>query len=90
MKRGEVNWRRCDEDGVRWQVCAEHHGKQWHFYRREKRFENWQPVDDPPLEDWLELLDGVSRRVQRRLMMPDLEERLRQTIKHRFPEADID
>jgi len=46
-------------------------------------------VKIPPIEDWLMLLDAVRRRVTRRKLMPDDEERLVQTIKERFPEAEV-
>ncbi len=56
---------------------------------REKRYDVWQRVEEPPLEDWLELLDAVRRRVNRRLLMPDDEERLVRMIRERFPEVKL-
>ena len=44
---------------------------------------------EPPLEDWLELLDAVQRLITRRRYQPDDEERLRRKIRERFPEAEI-
>ena len=49
----------------------------------------WQPVKEPPLEDWLELLDAVQRLITRRRYQPDDEDRLRRQIRERFPEAGI-
>ena len=34
-------------------------------------------------------MDGVDRRVHRRLLQPQDAQRIRQTIKERFPETDI-
>jgi len=41
------------------------------------------------LEDWLELLDAVQRLINRRRIRPKEEERLKQSIRERFPEAGI-
>jgi hypothetical protein len=46
-------------------------------------------VPEPPLEDWLELLDSVQRLVVRRRYQPDDEEDIRKKIRDRFPEADV-
>jgi hypothetical protein len=48
----------------------------------------WQAVAEPPLEDWLALLDAVQRRINRRLLRPEEEERVRRSIRKRFPEAN--
>jgi hypothetical protein len=37
-------------------------------------------VENPPLEDWQELLDAVERRIGRQLMKPEEAERIRKTI----------
>jgi hypothetical protein len=37
------------------------------------------------LEDWLALLDSVQRRINRRLLRPESETRLRKIILERFP-----
>jgi len=89
MPKAEISWKRIDEDGTRLQVYAQRVGREWRFFAREKRFEQWQAVADPPLEDWLELLDAVQRLVTRRRLQPDDEERVRQRIRERFPEAQI-
>ena len=55
-------------------------------FQRERRFEKWENYPDPDLEDWLELLDGVRRRIPRRKMEPADEQRLVRTIKEKFPD----
>jgi hypothetical protein len=85
MPKAEISWRRVTDEGVRIQAYAQHVGNQWIFYRREKRYDQWERIDEPPLEDWLELLDSVERRIQRRLLRPEESARLRKTIAERFP-----
>ncbi|MEW6302394.1 MAG: hypothetical protein AB1705_02925 [Verrucomicrobiota bacterium] len=87
--KAEISWKGRTEDGTRREVYAQHVGDQWLFYAREKRYDQWQPVEEPPLEDWLELLDAVQRRIQRRLLRPEENIRLRKTIRERFPEATL-
>jgi hypothetical protein len=82
----EIAWKRKTAAGERRQVYAERVGDRWQFYIREERFEQWQPMPNPPLEDWQELLDGVERRVARRLLRPEEAERIRRTIAEKFPE----
>lgn len=89
MPKAEISWKRVTEDGVKLQVYAHHVGREWKFYHREKRFDQWQPVPEPPLEDWLELLDAMQRLVVRRRYQPDDEADIRQKIRDRFPEADV-
>lgn len=88
--KSEISWKRVTPEGEKLQVFARHFGREWLFHVREKRYDVWQRVEDPPLEDWLELLDGVRRRVNRRLLMPDDEERLLRMIRERFPEVKLD
>jgi hypothetical protein len=38
----------------------------------------------------LELLDAVRRRINRRLLRPEEEARVRRSIGERFPEAKLD
>ena len=54
-----------------------------------KRFDTWEPVTNPPLEDWLELLDAIQRLITRRRLQPEHEERVRQRIRERFPDAEV-
>ena len=70
MAKAEISWTRTDEEGLNLQVYAQHVGRDWRFFAREKRYDEWQPVPDPPLEDWLELLDAVKRRINRRRLRP--------------------
>ena len=90
MAKAEISWKRVTEDGVRVQVYVHHVGGDWLFYARERRFDQWQAVAEPPLEDWLELLDAVRRRINRRLLRPEEEGRVKNSIRERFPEAELD
>jgi hypothetical protein len=89
MPKAEISWKRRTEDGEKLQVYAQHIGREWKFFQRGKRFEVWQTVKEPPLEDWLELLDAVQRLVTRRRYQPADEERLRRIIRERFPETKV-
>ena len=89
MPKAEISWKRVTEEGVRLQVYARHVGKAWLFFARERRYDRWQAVDNPPLEDWLQLLDSVKRRINRRLLRPEEEGRVKQSIRERFPEVDL-
>ena len=89
MPKAEISWKRTTEDGVKLQVYAQHVGREWIFHRREKRFDRWEEMPEPPLEDWMELLDAMQRLVTRRRYQPDDEVRLRRMIRERFPEADV-
>ena len=89
MAKAEISWKRVTEYGEKLQVYAHHVGHEYHFFHRAKRFDVWQRVKEPPLEDWLELLDAVVRLVNRRRYQPDDEERLRAQIREKFPEAEI-
>jgi hypothetical protein len=88
--KAEISWKRVTEEGVRLQVYARHVGREWRFYARERRYDQWQAVANPPLEDWLELLDSVRRRIDRRLLRPEEEGNVVQSIRERFPEANLD
>jgi hypothetical protein len=89
MPKAEISWKRVTEDGEKLQVYVQHIGREWKFFHRPKRFDVWQPVKEPPLEDWLELLDAVQRLITRRRYQPDDEVRLRRMIRERFPEAEV-
>ncbi len=90
MPKAEISWKRTTPEGETLQCYAQHVGKEWVFYQREKRFDKWAEVAAPPLEDWLALLDSVQRRINRQLLRPEAETRLRQTILERFPETNRD
>jgi hypothetical protein len=91
MPKAEISWKRNREDGSPLQVYVQHVGREWRFFSREKRYDQWQPVEEPPLEDWLELLDAVQRRINRRLLRPEEEEeaRVKKSIRERFPDAEV-
>ena len=90
MAKAELSWKRATEEGERLQVYARHVGLDWRFFARQRRFDQWQAVPNPPLEDWLELLDAVRRRINRRLLRPEEDARVRKSIRERFPEAKLD
>jgi len=90
MPKAEISWKRVTDDGARLQIYAQHVGRDWLFYAREKRYDRWQAVTEPPLEDWMELLDAVQRLINRRRLRPEEEERVKKSIRERFPEASID
>ena len=89
MPKAEISWKRVTEDGQKLQVYARRVSRDGRFFARGKRFDQWQPLAEPPLEDWLLLLDAVQRMVSRRRLQPDDEERLRRRIRERFPEAEF-
>ena len=89
MPKAEISWKRVTEEGVKLQVYARRVSRDWRFFRRGRRFEQWQAVPEPPLEDWLKLLDAVQRMVVRRRLQPDDEKHLRRRIRERFPEVKI-
>lgn len=90
MPKAEISWSRVTEDGANLQVYAQHVGGAWLFFAREKRFDRWLPIAEPPLEDWLELLDCVRRRINRRRLRPEEEARVKKSIRERFPETPVD
>jgi hypothetical protein len=90
MAKAEISWRRVSAEGIRLQVYARHVGRDWRFFARGRRYDQWQAISEPPLEDWLELLDAVERRINRRLLRPEEEGRVKKSIRERFPEAKLD
>jgi hypothetical protein len=87
--KAEITWKRLTPDGERCEINARRSGKSWKLYIRQQRFEVWEALDDPPLEDWLMLLDGIRRRIARQLLRPEEESRLRKSIHEHFPEATL-
>ena len=83
--KGDMGWKRLDEDGQSLQIRAKKVGDRWLFQIRGKRFDDWHDHGAPPLEDWLELLDAVRRRIQRNLIPEIEEEYLMKTIREQFP-----
>lgn len=90
MARAEISWVRTDAAGVKLQVYATQVGSRWDFFTRPGRHADWVPLEDPPLEDWLEVLDGVSRRAQRRQYEPQEVVKLEKMLRKRFPRARFD
>ena len=90
MAKAEISWKRVTTEGIRLQVYAQHVSREWRFFARERRYDQWQTIADPPLEDWLELLDSIQRRINRRLLRPEEEARVRKSIRERFPEAKLE
>lgn len=90
MAKAEISWKRVTPEGVKLQVYVRHTGGRYRFFARERRYDRWEPVEDPPLEDWLELLDAVQRRVRRRLLRPEAEAQVRRCIRKRFPEETVE
>jgi hypothetical protein len=88
MPKAEISWKGRTEEGEPLQCYAQHFGKRWIFHRRKKRFDAWQTVETPPVEDWLALLDSVRRRINRRLLRPEEEDRLVKIIAEKYPGAD--
>ncbi|HWD20411.1 MAG TPA: hypothetical protein VHB20_14140 [Verrucomicrobiae bacterium] len=84
MPKAEISWTRETPEGEKLQCYAQHVGKDWVFYRREKRFDRWERIAEPPEEDWQALLDSVKRRINRRLLRPEEEVKLVKIISERF------
>lgn len=89
MPKAEISWKRVTDEGEKIQVYARHVGRDWLFFHREKRFDQWQQVKNPPLEDWMLLLDAVQRYITRRRYQPADEADIRRMIKERYPEAEV-
>jgi hypothetical protein len=89
MGKGEISWKGHTPEGLKREVYARRTGGQWRFFIRQQRYDQWQSLLEPPLEDWLQLLDGVRRRIARRLVRPEEEPRLRKLITERFPETEF-
>ena len=90
MAKAEISWTRITPAGEKLQVYVQHVGREWLFFARAKRYDQWQRVVEPPLEDWLELLDAVRRRINRRRSRPEEEDRVMKMIRERFPEAPLE
>jgi hypothetical protein len=89
MAKGGITWKYETPDGGKRQAYAERIDGRWHFYSREKRFDDWIESEHPPLAHWLEVLDGVRRRIGRQLIKRDEEAAVIRAIKQRFPDAVI-
>ncbi len=89
MPRAEISWKRRTPEGETVRIYAQHFGDRWQFFVRGARYEQRQPIDKPPLEDWVDLLDGVRRRVGRGLLRPEEIVRVEEAIRTRFPDAKL-
>ena len=89
MAKAEISWKSKSEDGVKREVYVHCVGQEWKFFEREKRYDEWQPLKQPLLDDYMELLDAVQRRIARRLLRPEEEQRVKKLIREAYPEAKI-
>ncbi len=87
MARADISWVRTDAEGEKLQVYAHQVGTRWDFFSRPGRHDDWQVMEKPLLDDWLEVLDAVRRRAQRRLYAPDEAGKLETIIRKHFPQA---
>lgn len=85
MPKAEISWKSRNEDGVKCELNARRIGDQWHFFTRERRYDQWKLLPDPPLEDLLKLLDGIQRRISRSLLKPEEEKRVKMRILKQHP-----
>ena len=87
--KGDIGWKRRDEKGERVEVKAKKVGDRWLFHVRSRRFDDWREHRTPPMEDWLELLDAVRRRIQRNLIPEIEEEHVIKIIREKYPEEAL-
>jgi len=80
VPKRDISWTRRNADGERVEIYVNKIGDRWIFYSRERRPEPWQVMEDPPLKDWMELLDAVERRIGRQLLKPIEAERIHKII----------
>jgi hypothetical protein len=88
--KAEVGWTRRTEEGIKLDVYAQRVGGEWRFFRRQKRYDKWQPIPHPPMEDWMELLDAVHRMITRRRLRPEEEDRVKSRILELHPGTKFD
>ncbi len=89
MTKSAITWKRLSPEGDKVEVEARRTGDQWRFAVRARRYDPRQVVADPPLEDWLTLLDAVRRRIDRGLLRPEDLREVEQVIRERFPDAEF-
>jgi hypothetical protein len=89
MAKAEISWKTKSAEGIKREVYVHCVGHEWRFFVREKRYDEWEPLEQPSLDDLLELLDGVRRRIARRLLRPEEEQRVKRMIREAYPEAEI-
>lgn len=87
--KADIGWVRPDEEGGKRHVYVERHGGKWRFFHRDKRRGRdieWVPVPEPPLVDWLELIDALERGyVRRRYQLEDIAA-VKKLVHERFPD----
>ena len=89
MAKAEISWKRATAEGIKLEVYAQHVGDRWKFFARERRIGQWTEMENPPLEDWLELLDAVQRRITRMLLRPEEAARIKKRIMELFPGTNL-
>jgi len=89
MAKSEISWKGRTDEGEKREVYVRKIGTEWRFFVREKSYDQWQRLTEPPLPDWLQLLDAVQRRDARRLLRPEEEPRLKKLIHELFPETKL-
>jgi hypothetical protein len=89
MAKAEISWKTKTPDGLKREVYVHMTGSEWKFFTREKRYDQWEPLEKPLLEDFEALLDGVRRRIARRLLRPEEEQRVLRMIREAYPEAKV-
>lgn len=90
--KAEIGWTTDGEDGLKRHVYAQHVGTEWRFFerpRRRGRDIEWIPLPDPPLHDWLALLDALERGHVRRRFKPRDIVAVRKRIRELFPEHPL-
>ena len=89
MTKSAITWKRLSPEGDKVEVEARRAGDQWRFFTRARRYDPWQAVASPPLEDWLTLLDAIRRRIGRGLLRSEDLGRVEEVIRERFPSAEL-
>jgi hypothetical protein len=93
MAKDNIAWFREEPDGSQLEIYAQRVGTQWLFFCRPGRAHGrnweWQPLEAPTLDDWLEVLDGVRRRVARRQYLPKDVAAIETEVRRRFPKAEL-
>jgi hypothetical protein len=90
MARDNIEWVRKNAEGEKIEIKAHQIRERWDFYWRPGRTWGWNVLETPLLEDWLEVLDGVERRVNRRQYPLDEPAKVRRLIRERYPDAEFD
>lgn len=65
----EFGWWSKDDDGKKWQICADFFGGNVTWQRKHGHHSSWEP-HQPTDDDWDELIGSADRRLQRRLISP--------------------